>query len=300
MKTALLVGAGRRVSFAERLRKRGYHILAYELKDTVPIAAVAEIVIGRPWSESHEHLQAVIDDRQPHLTFLLQDEAVSVGSQIVRSGMVAPPYDVAEKCFDKLEFSKFMMWSFEELYPQATPGMCATIFKPRFGYGSRGVQVVRMEDIGSWYRAHDGSAYVAQAYIEGEEYTVDAYFDRSGRFVDAAPRLRERVAAGEVISSRMVRDVQLRDLTCHVGERMGLRGPACFQFIREKYSERPYLFEVNARFGGGCILSMEAGFDQLALIERDWLGKPCAYVPNKWSDTLAMHRFNQEFFYHAV
>jgi biotin carboxylase len=128
---------------------------------------------------------------------------------------------------------------------------------------------------------------VYQRRLFGNEYSVDAYFNRLGELVGASPRTRIRVAGGEVIESMTVNRPDLVVATRRVGEALGLTGPACIQFIEDKDdSNKPYVMEVNGRFGGGAPLSIIAGLRIPELVIDEYVNnvipKPdsCGAHPN--------------------
>jgi len=129
------------------------------------------------------------------------------------------------------------------------------------------------------------------------EYTVDAYFNKQGKMVDAVPRIRTRVAGGEVIESTTVIKPKLNQFTREVGEELGLIGPICAQYIVDN-ENRVYIIEINARFGGGTVLSMEAGLPIIPLLHYEYdAGKTVNYRVGSWKNGLTMKRVLKDFFF---
>ena len=76
---------------------------------------------------------------------------------------------------------------------------------------------------------------------------------------------------------------------------MVLIGPICFQFMLDNGS--PRIIEINSRFGGGCILSLEAGFPIIDLIKKDYFNLDFDYIPLRCKKNLLMERYFREAFF---
>jgi hypothetical protein len=248
---------------------------------------VARVHVGTSWDSAYADVLELISAAQPSLVIGLQDGAIPLCSKLstVVPGVVAPPLDAAIAALDKAQFARLADAHFPDLYP--APDAWPQVYKPITGFGSRGV--TRVE-----YPRIVPADMIAQRFIYGPEYTVDAVFDHANHMLDCVPRLRTRVADGEVISSSTVRDSALADATARIGHALRLVGPACVQFRRD--ADGLWVLEANARFGGGSVLSMAAGFDMLGLCEQLFAGQPCTYVPGSWKH-LNMHRYLTEYYY---
>ena len=101
---------------------------------------------------------------------------------------------------------------------------------------------------------------VIQAFVRGEEITVDVLFDRDGALLHYVPRRRIRTVGGESIQGVTLGDDALRmwlDATLAVLGGLGARGPVTVQAFRTEAGF--LLLEVNPRFGGGFPLGHAAG-----------------------------------------
>ena len=257
----MFVGGGRRNALAKMFKDRGCNVFSYEIDNTAPIRTEAKIIEGDIFASKNFilNLTQSIKQHTIDLVIPLQDEAVPLCSGI--KGAVCSPYHSAMRCGDKLLFETFMLNNFAELYPKAKQGE-KLIKKPRFGFGARGIIVgASLDDL--------SDDYVFQSYKTGKEYTVDAYFDKNSKMIGCSPRERLRIADGEVVDSVTVNLPMLEQNTKVVGESLELIGPICMQFIVE--NEKPYLFEVNARFGGGSTLSIYAGLDMINMIKEEYV-----------------------------
>jgi carbamoyl-phosphate synthase large subunit len=291
----LLIAAGRRVSLAQRFIAHGFQVFSYETEVQCPISTVATIVEGRRWDDSNirQHLVDTISDIRPSLVLPLADKATKILSSIVYPGIVTGSGRTNEICLNKKRFEEY--FQNHDCYPGVEKGK-PVIFKPIEGANSKGLKRVMYEE---YLQLREGmnQTHVAQRLVDGFEISVDAYFNRFSKMIDAVPRKRIEVQGGEVSRSiTLERDAHgVVELTKKMGERIGLVGPVCAQYIVD---DKPYMMEINARFGGGVILSMEAGFDQVQLLKDEWIDKkPCSPRSFDWKSNFGMTRYFSEYFY---
>lgn len=143
------------------------------------------------------------------------------------------------------------------------------IVKPRRGAGSRGVRVVA--DRAALESIPLDDALIIQAFLPGDEYSVDVFADATGNVVAAVPRTRERVDSGVSIAGQTVKDAELESTAAAVARAIGLSGVANVQ-LRRDVDGHPALLEVNPRFPGAMPLTIAAGVDMPALALRLALG----------------------------
>lgn len=290
----LFIAAGRRVSLAKRFIEHGFDVYSYETEIECPIKSVAQIIEGKRWSDPNirQDILNVIEELKPDLVIPLSDHATPILSSIVYRGIVTGSGRSNTICLDKKKFEEFL--SKESYYPTIVPNE-PVILKPVKGANSKGLIKTTWEEYGAKLDAN----YVAQRLIDGFEISVDAYFNKFSKMIDAVPRKRIEVQGGEVSRSITLprNSYGVVELTRLVGERIGVVGPTCTQFIIDK-DNKPYIMEVNARFGGGVILSLEAGFDQIRLLKDEWVdGKLVLPALHDWKANLSMTRYFQEYFY---
>jgi carbamoyl-phosphate synthase large subunit len=292
----LLVAAGRRVSLAQRFIAHGFDVYSYETEVECPISTISTIIEGKKWADPdiRQHLVDTITDIQPDLVLPLSDHATPILSSIPYRGVVTASGRTNAICLDKKKFETKLQA--RDFYPSVEEDK-PVIVKPVFGANSKGLYKLSYTD----YIAHQTEyqdTHVFQRLVDGFEISVDAYFNKFSKMIDAVPRKRVEVQGGEVSrSTTLSREAyDVVTITKQVGERIGLVGPICAQYIVE--DNVPYIMEINARFGGGVILSMEAGFDQIELLTQEWIeGKSCHPRLHDWKANLSMTRYFQEYFY---
>src|SRR4029077_8213131 len=124
------------------------------------------------------------------------------------------------------------------------------------------------------YRADNAEEYrlflgkvedaLVQPFTGGTEVTIDCLNDLRGRFLAASPRVRLQVKSGQAYRSRTFRDTALEALARRITEALPIVGPCNIQcFLTD---DGPRFFEINARFGAGSVLSMQAGLHGPAAI----------------------------------
>jgi carbamoyl-phosphate synthase large subunit len=174
--------------------------------------------------------------------------------------------------------------------------------KPRFGSASVGVGLVRdAEELALVARRdHELGEIVVQRVAPGVEHTIDVLADHSGRCVCAVPRRRIEVRAGEVSKGVTVRSAVLEDLAARLCEAVpGAYGALNVQLFVDGDLDDPgnlAVIELNARYGGGFPLSLEAGADFPRWMLEELLGLPSTASPDGWRSGLVMLRYDAAVF----
>nr|WP_243237368.1 ATP-grasp domain-containing protein [Heliobacterium chlorum] len=135
--------------------------------------------------------------------------------------------------------------------------------------------------------------YMIQEFIDGEEYTIDVFCDFSGRLIYATPRIRIATRTGEVVKTQIVTDDYLINRICNIVNVLKPIGPITIQAIRSKRDNEYYFTEINARFGGGCPLSMMAGADSASAVYDLLMGEELATKLNAAQEDSVYLRFDQ-------
>lgn len=275
-------------------------IFSYELSDEVPIREIATIIESRRWTDSDalEHIISVTKANDIHIIIPFVDPATILISRAkVRLQNVFVPGASEKVCslfYDKNEAQRW--FETNGFTVPVFSGSFPAIAKPVFGSASNGVRVLHsQEETDLFFLRHSTTEFLLQRFVEGEEFSVDCYVQANGNIIAIVPRLRIQVAGGEVIKTRTVNDPELVSLSESTLKKSGLTGPACIQFIREKETGELFVMEVNPRFGGGVIASIEAGADMPYFLLNEYLGNKNNAVKN-WQSGLLMMRAHREFF----
>jgi predicted ATP-grasp superfamily ATP-dependent carboligase len=298
MKKVLLIAAGRRVSLAQRFIAHGFDVYSYETEVECPISSIATVIEGKRLAEPdvRESILETINYIEPDLVLPLSDHATPILSSIPYKGVVTASGRTNTICLNKKKFEETLLD--RDYYPGLTDNR-EVIAKPIFGANSKGIEKINFQDYSKREEVLS-QTHIFQRCVQGFEISVDAYFNKFSKMIDAVPRKRVEVQGGEVSrSTTLPRDsFDVVKITKEVGEQIGLVGPVCAQYIIDHYSNKPYIMEINSRFGGGVILSLEAGFDQIQLLSDEWIdGKPCLPQLYDWKPNFSMTRYFQEYFY---
>jgi carbamoyl-phosphate synthase large subunit len=309
-RNVLLSSAGRRVSLLgflqEAVARHGGHVVATDMSpwsaawnradrhELVPRCTTSEFVPAMlEICERHDVGLVVptIDTELPALA-----EARHLFAAAGTTVCVAPP-PVVDICADKRLTHR---WLVDEGFPtvdQASPAdvldhpdlwPLPLIAKPARGSASIGVREITVLD--DLRTAADD--VVVQSKAHGREYTVDVYVDGSGAAIEAVPRRRLEVRAGEVSKGRTERHEVAMSLARAVAERLdGLRGPLNVQMFCTGDSAQ--VIEINPRFGGGYPLSHHAGARFAEWLVDEAIGGSDV-ASDGWRAGVAMLRYDAE------
>lgn len=135
--------------------------------------------------------------------------------------------------------------------------------------------------------------YIIQPYIEGTEYTIDAFCDYDGNPILITPRIRLAVRSGEVLKTRISQDDKIIEEIKTLIKDYKPCGQITVQLIREKNTGDDYYIEINPRFGGGAPLSIKAGADSAEQLLRLVNGEKLSYIEKAAEDDAIYSRFDQ-------
>lgn len=185
--------------------------------------------------------------------------------------VMVSPEDALVTCLDKwklylaciaasLPVPKTMLLESMHTLPIAGPlrhcDWQSIIVKPRRGSGGRGVREVNSAVELSRLRRQPG--LIAQAFLPGDEYSVDVLSDKAGVPLIAVPRLRLKVDSGVAVAGRTVRAPKVAEIARRVVAKLGLTYVTNVQ-IRIDVAGRPRILEINPRLPGTMPLTVAAG-----------------------------------------
>jgi carbamoyl-phosphate synthase large subunit len=169
-----------------------------------------------------------------------------------------PPHNIVQRCADKLEAHSYVAdlnIPSPELYCTRDDADFPCVVKPRYGRGSAGVHIAYNQEELAVYASNIEDP-IFQEYVSGTEYTVDVLTGRDGTVLSVVPRERIGIESGKSVTGKTVVNEKLRKFSHQIASDWKLFGPSCIQFIRD--GEELHFLEVNTRFGGGAVLSMQA------------------------------------------
>lgn len=303
----LLLGGGKRVSLAQRfidagtLLNKQVKIFSYELHGDVPIQTVGTVIIGLKWSDKNiiKHLLSVLRKYRIDIVIPNVDPAIEIASRLKIQSQSFIPVSNKREC--DIFYDKVKAYRWFNLNNIATPSVENTfplIAKPVKGSASKGIIIIHNKQELDHYCAiisQFKKKYLIQQYIAGREFSVDAYITQNKKIMAMVPRERLEVVNGEVVRSVTVKNNTIVSIAKKVLNKSNVTGPVNMQFIKEERSDIIYIIELNARFGGGVILSLEAGANMCLMLLQEYLHIQIK-ESNNWKTNIMMLRSWREDF----
>lgn len=301
----MFLGAGKRLSLLERFRAAAeaetiaLSMWAVEKETKVPISTLAEILIGPNFD--HVEFEGFLLDvvRRLNIDVVIPNmDSATVALSKAKAGLaqlgtwgVVSDHDLCVAMYDKKAAER---WFFEHQIPTPLANGFPRIAKRRFGFGSRDQFLARdSAQLQAFLAYRNPDDFLVQSWVEGQEYTVDAYVDRNGHLVAALSRKRIEVTAGEVDVSETHQHPGILDWTRRILSIPGWEGPITLQLVDSP--EGPVMIEINPRFGGGVTHSIHCGLDMPRWLMWERLGLPPQPVVN-WPDGSVMTRCRRDIF----
>ena len=167
------------------------------------------------------------------------------------------------------------------------------LVKPWDGYAGRANRLAHNREELRFFSRRIPHA-ICQPFIEGTEYTCDAYVDGRGECRCVVPRQRMEVRAGEVSKARIVKDLALMEEVARLVTTMGAGpGVVTVQVIVTPDRERVFI-EINPRFGGGAPLSIQSGADFPYWLLAEMAGRRPRIQWDGFAHGLTMLRYDDE------
>lgn len=295
----LFLGGGKRYSLIERFYTAAkkecveLHTASYDLHKEVHVAPLVDkVYVGYPFATDEFREDVNNLKEQFDIIIPCMDMSTVVMSEIGISN-VCSSHEIC-KTFTNKRLAKEWFIKHEVPTPKSkvepeTP----FIVKPVFGFGSKDIHIYKDIVDEHWAEAKyfDNSDYIVEEYIEGQEYTIDAYKSPTNMYISIRKRLL--VMGGEVVNSITVHNPRIEYWVRRIMNHKGFKGPVTLQCIEN--GRGVYFTEINPRFGGGVILTIEAGYDYPRMIIREHLGLPPLEYEYK-QDLLMLRSMRETFF----
>jgi carbamoyl-phosphate synthase large subunit len=316
--TILLSSAGRRVELIRCFRDGAAHlgidlrVIAVDVDPAMSAACqIADVAIRVPRCDRAEFIDELLKICLRHGVDLIvptiDPELEPLSAQAARFReigvdlAIAAP-EVVRLARDKLRTAHFLAsrgvpaprsGRLDEVMADPGAWPWPLMIKPRAGSSSVGIRILRSPD--ELTELGGSREYLAQELLQGEEYTVNLFFDAAARLRCAIPHLRCEVRAGEVAKGITRRHPELEAIARALGETLpGARGALCFQAIVDA-AGRAVVFELNARFGGGYPLAHRAGARFAQWLLEETTGRSTS-AHNHWQDGVLMLRYDHAIF----
>lgn len=140
--------------------------------------------------------------------------------------------------------------------------------------------------------------FILMDYIYGDEFTVDIFIDLNKNVRAIVPRKRLEVREGEVSKSKIILEPNIMKTCRKVGEAIANKGGLGMinvQCIADQKGNIHFI-EINPRFGGGCPLSLKAGYPFPEWIIQMVLNRELSPIPENLGEGLIMLRYDEAIF----
>lgn len=273
-------------SVAQKYYKDEISIIVTDINDpdSVPSVVLAEKVIQVPYSDDLNYVDVidnVIKEEQidciipliPQEAFLFHPESNVIISNNIFTTI--PPIKTVEILADKKKLYSFLL---EEKIP--TPRIYEVedvddektyIVKPRLGFGSIGVDVLKGSELRNGCKDFD--SFVIQEYCRSDDYdevTVEVFnsIDRIQMFA----RRREEVKSGVCTKMQPVSIEPFKKYVDDIVKSIECPIALNVQFLRDRDEWK--LFDFNLRLPAGTALSTAIGFQLTRALLAEIIGKP--------------------------
>lgn len=313
--TMLLCSAGRRVGLLRAFRGAAatlnidLRIIACDAQPEWSAACrLADVAVQVPLANDPDYVPAIeaicrehgvgliVPTIDPELLPLAaaRDRLAAAGVTVAVSAL-----PVIEICRDKLETATFLAThgipvprTLDLALARRQGWDGPAIVKPR--HGSAGRAISRLDSLDALTEP-ETEPMIVQELLEGEEWTVNIYFDGDGALRSVVPHRRVQIRAGEVEKGVTGWHPQLMEIAEKMAACLpGPYGALCYQAIIAADGS-PKVFEINARFGGGYPLADYAGACFARWLIEERLGLPST-AANNWTPGVAMLRFDAAIF----
>lgn len=205
-------------------------------------------------------IQFIIPTRDGELVFWSENMDYFTEENIQ---VIISPVETVKICLDKYAFSQFG----EEKELPFIPARInldeinfgSYVVKERYGSGSHMIACnMGREKVLDHSKQMEKPLF--QPYIEGNEISIDAWFDQSHQIKGIILRRRDTVVNGESKVTTTFQDTDIEKVALKVLQAMKFCGPVMLQALIDKKNDI-HIIECNVRFGGASTASIEAGLD---------------------------------------
>jgi carbamoyl-phosphate synthase large subunit len=165
--------------------------------------------------------------------------------------------------------------------------------KPRAGRGSVQSYMIKNKKELDFFVEYVPNPLV-QDYLQGKEFTVDAFFSQNGDLISYVPRYRLVIRSGVSDRGRTFKNKKLVEWIKKIGKRMNFEGAINIQGKINK--EEIQFFEINPRFSGGIQLSTAAGTNFSELLIKELQGEILKPQLGNYNCSLTMTSYEDSLF----
>ena len=202
----------------------------------------------------------IIPTRDGDLVYFAKNKSILLKNNIFT---MISPLKTVECCIDKISF-------FEKGKEAGIPIIQTSkniqeinakryVVKERFGSGSKQIGLNLSKKYAINYAMFLENP-IFQPFIQGNEFSIDAYITKNKKIQGIVIRKRNLVVNGESKITQTVKNKKLENICRKIIEKFNFYGHIMFQVIIDS-KNKIQLVECNCRFGGASSLSIECGLD---------------------------------------
>ncbi|MDI7744018.1 ATP-grasp domain-containing protein [Lysinibacillus fusiformis] len=307
----LILSAGRRVELVQCFQKAAKKldvkskIVAGDCSETAPALYFADRTYKLPRITEPNYIEAIIDACNKEdislivptidTDLLLLAENKCFIEEETNAKVLISDYKVIEICRDKINTQNFLeensfgipkMYTEEEI--RNSDLRFPLFIKPKSGSSSINTFKVNNNNELEIYKGIVNDPIV-QAFMDGEEFTIDVFLDFDSNIISIVPRLRIATRSGEISKGKIIRDREIIDNVTKLMKVLKPIGHITVQLMKTKKGIE--YIEINPRFGGGAPMSIMSGADSCENLFRLLMGEKLEYNEN-YNDNLTFLRFD--------
>lgn len=304
----LVLSAGRRVElincFKEAAKKLKIKskIVTADISDTAPAIYFSDKNYTIPRIGDDGYLEKIIDicvNENIRLIvptidtelLILSENKEKIEKQ-TRAKVLVSNKEVIEICRDKKNTQKFFEDNGfgvpKEINDEHKDFSYPVFIKPIDGSSSINTYKINNKEELTFFRKYIKNPIV-QEFIQGDEYTIDAFLDFDSNVITIVPRRRIATRSGEIIKGKIEKDKEIIEDIKRLLNVLKPVGQITIQCMKTANGIK--YIEINPRFGGGAPMSIKAGADSCMNLYRIMCGEKLAYNEN-YKDDIIFLRFD--------
>ena len=280
----LFLGGSKRISLAKYFKDAAKElnlktsIFSYELRGNHPFQEVGKVIIGMKWNSRniYTHLLNIIKKKRINLVVPCTDQSVLLLPKLnILNGKnlcVTSSLEINKTFFNKIDANKYFENNKFGLIPSIKKNSYPKFIKPINGSSSINTHKISNKfEFNFFKKKYDLNKFIIQEFIDGQEYSVDAYVTQNNLIAGIVPRLRISTSGGESTVTKSVKNKSLLKIVKKIIIKSELKGPLTLQFIKRK--NKYFFIEINTRLAGGVGCSINSNFNIPKIMIKDILNK---------------------------
>ncbi len=292
----LILSAGRRVELVKIFKDAAYKnnsiVIAADMDETAPALYFADKKEILPRITDESYIKSIIDIVKKHKISLIVPTIDTELLPLVKARkeienttdakVLLSNDNFINLCRDKIAFQLEMQKQGFKM-PKLINDINELTHFPVFAKpisGSSSVGAYKIDSYESYNKIiHIINQPMIQEFIDGEEYTIDAFLDFDSNIISIVPRIRLATRSGEILKGKIVKDYQIINEVKKVLEYFKPIGHITLQLIRDE-NKNIYFIEINPRYGGGAPMSINSGVNTPEFLFRILNDEKLNYTDN--------------------